>query len=273
MIIEQTYDLLKRMYASRLEELVISDIRIGQYLTAVRLSDQSLGTASSLSDEHPFCAKHERDFGEFTPLKIKGRKVIDLLTIKKEGRLISSLKTAVLGAISSGCITSGKYHVVEGFDPVQLIDLKPFKTVTVVGAFQSYIRTISETSNRLYVLELNEDALPTDQKKFYVPADEYRRVLPESDIVLITGQTLVNNTIDDLLSAVKPGAQVAVTGPSSGILPDVLFANNVTMIGTLKIVKPEILFDIVGEGGMGYHLFEYCAKKICILKPDGKKPE
>jgi uncharacterized protein (DUF4213/DUF364 family) len=131
---------------------------------------------------------------------------------------------------------------------------------------------ISGTSNKLHVLELNEGALPPDQKKYFVPADEFRSVLPESDIVLITGQTLVNRTIDDLLSAVRQGAQVAVTGPSSGILPDVLFSNGVTMIGTLRIDKPEILFDIVAQGGMGYHLFKYCARKICILKPDGQKP-
>ncbi|MDP4224425.1 MAG: DUF364 domain-containing protein [Bacteroidota bacterium] len=273
MIIEQTFDLLKRMYGNRLDELIISDVRIGHYLTAVRLSDESIGTASSLSDEHPFCARHDRDFGDFTPLKIKGRKVIDLLETKKEARLISSLKTAVLSAVSSKEIASGKYPVVEDHDPIQLLNLKPPKTITVVGAFQSYIRTIAETENRLYVLELNESALPPDQKKFYIPAEEYRRVLPESDIVLITGQTLVNRTIDDLLSAVTPGAQVAVTGPSSGILPDVLFTNKVTIVGTLKITRPEILFDIVSEGGMGYHLFEYCARKICILKPDGQKSE
>jgi uncharacterized protein (DUF4213/DUF364 family) len=273
MIIEQTYEHLKRMYGSRLEKLVISDIRIGQYLTAVRLSDQSIGTASSLSDEHPFCARHERDFGEFTPLKIKGRKVMDLLETKKEARLISSLKTATLSAISSAVISSGKYSVVEDYDPIQLLDLKPPKTITVVGAFQSYIRAISGTANRLYVLELNEGALPPEQKKFFVPAEEYSRVLPKSDIVLITGQTLVNRTIDDLLSSISEGTQVVVTGPSSGILPDILFANKVTIIGTLKITKPEILFEIVSEGGMGYHLFEYCAMKICILKSDGQKPE
>jgi len=33
---------------------------------------------------------------------------------------------------------------------------------------------------------------------------------------------------------------------------------------------PEILFSLVREGGTGYHLFEYCAQKICILKGDEK---
>jgi uncharacterized protein (DUF4213/DUF364 family) len=71
-----------------------------------------------------------------------------------------------------------------------------------------------------------------------------------------------------LLSVISPGTQVIVTGPSSGIFPDILFENKVTVIGTIKITKPEILFDIVSEGGTGFHLFEYCAQKICILKGD-----
>ena len=94
--------------------------------------------------------------------------------------------------------------------------------------------------------------------------------MPQSDIVIITGQTLVNNTIDDLLAVINPKSEVIVTGPSSGILPDLLFENKVSVIGTIRITKPEILFSLVREGGTGYHLFEYCAQKICILKGDEK---
>jgi len=266
MIIEQTYNLLKSRYRNKFEELIISDIKIGLYLTAVRLSDNSIGTSTTLVDDHPICAKSNRDFGDFTPLKIRGQRVIDILGSKKESGIMSSLKTAVLNAISSKIISSGKYEIVENCDPIQLLDLNSRKKITIVGAFQSYIRKISETRNKLFVLELNENALTPEQKKFIVPADEYEKILPASDIVIITGQTLVNRTIDDLLSVISQGTQVIVTGPSSGILPDILFENKVTIIGTIRITKPEILFDIVSEGGTGFHLFEYCAQKICILK-------
>ncbi|MBK7711175.1 MAG: hypothetical protein IPJ37_09670 [Bacteroidales bacterium] len=45
-----------------------------------------------------------------------------------------------------------------------------------------------------------------------------------------------------------------------------MFENKVNIIGAVRITKPEVLFNIVSEGGTGYHLFEYCAQKICILK-------
>jgi uncharacterized protein len=271
MIIEKTYNLLLRKYKHRFENLIISDIRIGLHLTVVSLSDGSTGTSATLIENDHFRAKSRRDFGEFTPLNIRGRKVLDLLETKKESGLILSLKGAVLNAISSGIISSGEYRIIENCDPVQLVDINADKTVTIVGAFQSYIRKISESKNRLFVLEMNENALDDEQSKFFVPANEYRRVLPDSDIVIITGQTLVNRTIDDLLDAISPGTQVIVTGPSGSIIPDILFENKVSIVGSMRITHPEILFDIVGEGGTGYHLFEYYAEKICILKGDESK--
>jgi uncharacterized protein len=271
MIIELTYQLLKSEYKDRIGNLTIKDIRIGLFLTAVRLSDDSYGIASTLANELRDRTKRKRDFSDFSPLKIKGQKVNTLFETSDESDVILTLKTAVLNAISSKIISSGNYKIFENCDPIDLIDLSLQKTITIVGAFHSYIQKISETKNRLYVLELNEDALTSEEKQFYVPAKEYKNVLPESDIVIITGLTLVNKTIDALLSSLRKETMVIVTGPSSSIIPDILFANNVNIIGATRITRPDILFDLVAEAGAGYHLFEYCAQKICILRNDEKR--
>jgi uncharacterized protein (DUF4213/DUF364 family) len=266
MIIEQTYGLLMTRYKSQLDELTISDVRIGKYLTAVLLSDGTTGTSATLEEALPFCVKSNRDFGDFTPLKIRGHRVQSLLESAKVSGTLLSLRLAVLNAISSKIISSGSYNVIEDTDPIQLLDLDSSKTITVVGAFHSYIRKISETRNKLFVLEMNEEALPQEFKKYFVPAGRFNTVLPASDIVIITGQTLVNGTIDELLLSILPGTQVIVTGPSSNLLPDILFENKVSIIGASRITKPELLFDIVSQGGTGFHLFEYCARKICIIR-------
>jgi len=265
MVIDQTYCLLERNYHTDFENLTVSDVRIGLYLTAVRLSDNSYGIASTLTDEHPFCTKENRDYGEFSPSKIIGHKVKDLLETTKESGIILTLKIASLNAISSGILSSGRYPVIENCDPIDLIDLQVPKTITMVGAFHSYIRKIAPTNNRLFVLELDEKAFSPDQMHYYVPAEDYPKVLPESDIIIITGLTLVNNTIDGLLSAIPPHAEVIVTGPSSSIIPDVLFANKVNIIGATRLIRTDAVFDLVSQAAAGYHLFKYCAQKICIL--------
>ena len=150
-------------------------------------------------------------------------------------------------------------------DPIDLMDLGPGKTVTLVGAFHSYIHKIIQSGSKLFVLELHEDALLPEHKEYYVPANEYARVFQISDTVLITGLTLVNNTLDDLLQSIKPETKVIVTGPSSSVIPDVLFKHNVDIIGGILITKPELVFPLISQGAAGYHLFKYCCEKVCIL--------
>jgi uncharacterized protein (DUF4213/DUF364 family) len=265
MILEQTYRLLRTKYNHQIEALTISDVRIGVHLSAVQLSDGSCGVSSTVTDINKYCEKRSRDYGDFSPLKINGQKITGLFESVKKSCIIDTLRIAVLNAVSTKLLSGSNYRIIENADPIDLIDLNSGKTITIVGGFQTYIQRISETNNKLYVLELEEDALSKEQKQYYVPANEYASVLPSSDIVIITGLTLVNNTIDGLLSSISPDAQVIVTGPSSSIIPDVLFDNKVNIIGATRITDPDLLFSIVGESGAGFHLFKYCAQKISIL--------
>ncbi|HUX96821.1 MAG TPA: DUF364 domain-containing protein [Bacteroidales bacterium] len=273
MILSQTYEIIRKKIGSKLDGITVTDIRVGLFLTAIRLSDGSTGTSATFSTGHPLCSKESRDYGPMSPSKIKGTRVKDIMESTNESGIIASLKMSALNALSSELIQAGNYTVIEDSDPLSFVDLGHDKTITIVGAFQSYIRKISATGNKLYVLEMNKDTLSNEHKKLFVPSTEYKKVLPASDVVIITGQTLVNGTIDELLSEISDGTQVIVTGPSSGILPDILFENGVSVIGSVRITNPDILFDIVSEGGTGYHLFEHCARKISILKQDAEKPE
>jgi len=265
MIITNTYGLLKTKYKDLIEKLEISEVLLGVHLSAVMLSDGSYGVAGTLTDSRLHPEKKERDFSAFTPSRIRGQKVIDLFETTKKSATIDSLKIAVLNAISAKTLSNSTYKILEDTDPIDLINLDSQCTITIVGGFRGYIQKIAATRNKLHVLEIDEDVLSEEHKKFYVPAAQYESILPASDIVIITGLTLVNNSIDGLLSSILPGTQVIVTGPSSSIIPDILFENKVNIIGATRIVKPELLFPIVGEGGTGFHLFRYCAQKICVL--------
>lgn len=134
----------------------------------------------------------------------------------------------------------------------------------MVGAFPSYMNKIAVTKNKLFVLELNENAFEENQKQFYVPAEHYAKTFAKSDIIIITGSTLANNTLDNLLACIPEHAQTVLVGPSSSFVPDILFKHKVNIIGSTKILDAEKMFTLISEGATGFHLFEYCAKKICI---------
>lgn len=265
MILQQTIDLLKSKYANYIQNLTITDVRLGLFMTGIKLSDNSYGMSSTFPNIHMSCYKQDRDFGEYTPNRIAGLKVIDLLESDKQNGIVETLKVAALNAISSRFLHEQNYKIIPNADPIDLLDLNSGKTISIVGAFHSYIQKIAQTNSKMHVLELDENAIMEKDRKYFVPAEQYSTVLPYSHIVLITGLTLVNNTLDDLLKAIRPDAQIIVSGPSSSFIPDILFAKGVNIIGSVKITNPEVMFKVVSEGGSGYHTFKYCAEKICIV--------
>ncbi|MFW5793523.1 MAG: Rossmann-like domain-containing protein [Bacteroidota bacterium] len=266
MIIERTYKLLKSKYSELIDNITIEKVCIGVFLTAVRLSDNSSGVASTMPSPSSQCLKKNRRFDDFSPSKISGQLVRDLFECSPQNNITDTLKLAVLNALSSKIINNGNYKIIEDADPIDILDLNSKKKITLVGAFNSYIRKISETNSELKVLEFNESSFIEEHRRFYVPANEYIDIIPKSDIVVITGLTLVNNTIGGLLDVISPHSKVVLTGPSSSLIPDILFENKVDIIGATRINDSEMLFKVVSEGGTGFHLFKYCATKICILK-------
>jgi uncharacterized protein len=271
MIIQETYDLLKYSYADIFKNTTIEKVVIGIYFTAVKLSSGFAGVAKTEIDRH--CCnsyKHKRNFGDFSPGKIHGQKIIDLFEQAESSDILRNIWLAVLNAVSSEIIAKSSYHVIEDKDPIDLVDLEQQKNICIVGAFQSYINKIAAKRNKLSVLELNIDAFDENQKKFYIPAEKYAETFLCSDIIIITGATLANNTLDSLLASIPEHAQTILVGPSSSFVPDILFRHKVNIIGSTKILDPEKMFTLIAEGGTGYHLFEYCAKKICIVN-DNKK--
>lgn len=261
-MIGQTLKILTGRYGYRLENITIEDVRIGVFLTAVKLSNGAYGLASTQINRR----SRRRDTGPFTPLQIKGRSVHDLFHGSEPPRVGDSLRVAVLNALSSLVMTPDNYDILEDQDPVDLLDLSGSKAITIVGAFQSYIRKLKDTGNRLRVLEFNPEAFQPEDRSLYVPAVEAPKLLPRSDIVIITGSATVNHSIDQLLDLIPPESKVVVTGPTSSYVPDILFEKNVDYIGATRITDPALMLQMVAEAASGYYLFRYCAQKIVVQK-------
>ena len=88
------------------------------------------------------------------------------------------------------------------------------------------------------------------------------QILPESEIVLITGTAIENGTIDRLLELSKKAEEVAIVGPTAGLLPTVLFEHGATVVGTVQVINPDKAMRIIGEGGMPRALMEATARRV-----------
>lgn len=266
MILDETLEVIKLKYGERFHSVTIELLIAGIYFTAIRLSSGFSGLAYTMSDPAECCSRNRsRGFGDFTPGNFKGQKIAGLFTHPDQSYLIKNVQLAVLNALSAELMTRPGYQIIENQDPFDLLELGAQKKVCVVGAFLSYIKKTVESGSALQIVELNADAVPDEYKPYLVPPGKSEEAIAHADIVIITGSSLANHTLDDLLKVIPAISQVVLVGPTSSMLPDVLFARGVNLVGATRISDPEKMFQLVAEGASGFHLFKSCADKICLV--------
>jgi hypothetical protein len=113
------------------------------------------------------------------------------------------------------------------------------RNVAIVGHFP-FIDRVREAAASCWVLELRPG--PGD-----LPANQAAEVLPQADVVALTGTSLVNHTFDDLMGLCRPDAFVLLLGPSTPLSP-VLFDTGLSALsGTVVDDVPRVLLS-VGQG-------------------------
>jgi uncharacterized protein (DUF4213/DUF364 family) len=107
------------------------------------------------------------------------------------------------------------------------------KNVALVGRFR-FIPQLRQTARRLWVIEQH----PAQDE---YPAESAADLLPQADVVAITGSTLVNHTLDGLLALCNSNATVIVLGPTTPFSP-ILFNHGVNIIcGTCVVDEVSVL--------------------------------
>jgi len=112
------------------------------------------------------------------------------------------------------------------------------KNVCVVGHFP-FIPRMRKLANRLWVIEKRPQEGDLSE-------EEAENVLPMADVVAITGTSLINHTVDELLSLCRKSFVVMV-GATSPLSP-VLFDYGVDMIAGSKVVDPQKAIQYINEG-------------------------
>jgi hypothetical protein len=72
-------------------------------------------------------------------------------------------------------------------------------------------------------------------------------VLPESDVVAITGTSLINHTFDGLIELCRPDAFVVLLGGSVPLTP-VLFDRGVDVVSGTRVVAVPAALQAVAQG-------------------------
>ena len=113
------------------------------------------------------------------------------------------------------------------------------KGVALVGHFP-FVPRLRERVGRLWVLEQH----PQGED---LPADAAPDVLPQADVVAITGMTLINRTFEELMVLRRPEALVVVLGPSTPLSP-MLFDYGVNILSGSVVEDVDAVLRAVSQG-------------------------
>jgi uncharacterized protein (DUF4213/DUF364 family) len=171
-----------------------------------------------------------RDVGNLTR-----KTALELAEYAKSNSLLeASIGMATINSLididESKCIEKNAFEII--------LEKGKGKNVAVVGHFP-WIPKLRERIKNFWVLEqrLREGDLP---------AKEADRILPQCDVVGITGTSFINHTLEGLLNLCKE-AYVLLVGPTSPLSP-ILFDHGIDAICGSKVIDVEKVTRSISEG-------------------------
>jgi uncharacterized protein (DUF4213/DUF364 family) len=271
-ILQETAQLVKQKLVSDFEKLIIDRVAVGLFFTGVKLSNGAGGVSYTPVKDIPRAVCCPSSAGRiFDPLKIMGMTAADVLGALSSAEPIkAAIAIATLNALSAICWERGltdSYRIQVNMDAVDVVRMPVERSVAVVGAFVPILRKLKVRGGRWWVIEQDPRTLKGDEMDHFIPADQSRETISAADVLIITGVTLVNHTLEPILKAARTDAEIAVIGPTASMLPEALFARGARVVGGVWVKKPDELLDVLAAGGSGYHFFDKLAPRIVIEKP------
>jgi len=243
-----------------LEKIQVTDVRIGLRYTGIRLDDGHAGVCFTPSSEL-ICCQHNIKAGG-----LAGSSSLEIAELANSWRLHeAAVGVATINALSQIILDKEdmKFLLIEGSNCIDEINIKKDDIVAMVGYIRPFIPTIRSKAKKLLIIERSQALLEFSDN--ILPDTACEEIVPESDIVIITGSSIVNGTLDRLLELSKNAREVALIGPTVSMTPSPLFERGATIIGGIKIINALKTLQIISEGG-GVPQFKDTCKQIVFKK-------
>lgn len=228
-------DELMRIALQKAENLKVADVRAGLGYTGVLLEDNSCGLAYSFRNELGPCCGMVDEAGELI-----GKQCKDLILWAKDENLAkASIGVAAMNAVLHKDITD--YDKKNFMDA---IDIKPGETFGMIGNFHPIANKVSKMTDKIYIFERNG----VEGKNIY-PDWEIDKHLPKCDVVVITGTSIINKTIDHILENSKNAREIYILGPSTTMCPQVFKKYGVKALAGSIVTNPKKVLEVISQGG------------------------
>jgi len=272
-LLKHTLHRLRHLYeTARLEPGRVIEIGLKPQWNVVIGSDGQCGMAINFTGIHSLQETPEPDLEKLKSYIGGSLMAMADEAIPSQNIHMRAIGVAAMSALSQPLLTPDSLRT-RGFEctegPAVMAELiRSTDVVTVVG-YGGLVRSLVGTCKEIHVTEMRarETFVTTvigrtvdfGPKVLSIHGErENEFVLGRSDVIIITGSSLVNGTLAELLAYSRRARSVGLYGPSACIIPDVLFEQGVEFVLSHRIRDPErFRYDMVNDIDMETALKTY----------------
>jgi uncharacterized protein (DUF4213/DUF364 family) len=213
------------------DPIPVRKIVIGVHWTLV--ASKSCGLASSLVGEGPHGHSQVRDVGTLhqkSAQELAGWALSDNL-------LEASIGVAALNSLLE--VDETRLEQINASEVIARESMD--KNLVVIGHFP-FIERIKTIARNCWVIEKH----PYGDE---FPAETAQELIPQANVVAITGTAFTNHTIDTLISLCRPGSLVMVLGPSTPLSP-LLFDHGISFLSGTRVVNEDAAVTTIQQGAI-----------------------
>jgi len=209
---------------------LVRDVRLGPFQTAVLTGNCGIAATS-----YDYVSHHEK-----RPVREAGELLgKDALAVARLVDSSSLLEAAIGMATLNSLLNIDEERCLNLNGRDLLIEKGSGKRLALVGHFP-FVPELRQKAKELWVIERR-------LREGDFSESEAEKLIPQADVVGITGTAFTNHTIEYLLSLRRPGAYVVVLGGTAP-LSLVLFDYGVDAVCGTKVVDPELVLRCVSQG-------------------------
>lgn len=211
--------------SSRLTGRTIKDVRIGLELLAVLLDNGQIGVTYVLKGEIEHTCKVFSEAGSLTGLDASEMAV---WAVSGKDVISRALGLAVCNAVAKPG-QKNQIQKLQDADAALAVNILPGERIGVIGYIGPVIARLRGMENELLIFEKDlgkgGDAYPESSQA---------ELLPDCQLVFITSSTLINGSLEQILTYCKNAREIIMVGSSTPLYPEAFQGTGVTVLsGTL----------------------------------------
>lgn len=257
--ISKTKDLLLERVAN-IDVPPTESVLIGRNFEAVLLKG-TLGVCYGPREPTPTCTAFSKPG---TLKKTDAKELLEL--VDSPNSIQRAIGISALNALSQWYILNNNDRYIRTInkDILEILPIDKDTKVGMVGKIGPFIKFLKAKSKKLVVVDDNPNLSPQSQKQGFILTRNIEDI-EDSDILIITGSTVTEHSLERPLSTAKDANYRAVIGPTASWIPDIAFEMGFDVVCGMTFTNPKLAFEVIMEGG-GTRQFSKHADKYILSK-------